>query len=94
MDQALASVRPGGSIGYVGAPVSSQLRIAELFRSNVSVGGGVAPARAYIPELLPEVLDGTLDPGSVFDSTVPLGEVADGYRAMDERRAIKVLLEP
>lgn len=71
-----------------------ELPIDRLFSDNLHVGGGVAPARAYIPELLTSVLEGEMDPGRVFDVTLPLAEVADGYRAMDERRAIKVLLRP
>lgn len=92
MSQAIACARPGGHVGYVGVPVSSQLPIRTLFRRNISVGGGVAPARAYIDELLVEVLDGRLDPSPVFDLTLDLEQIADGYAAMDERRAIKVMI--
>jgi hypothetical protein len=95
MDQALRSVRPGGHVGYVGVPSGgAELPIRTMFGGNINVAGGVAPARAYIPELLPDVLSGAIDPGRVFDLTLPLSEVADGYRAMDERRAVKVLLKP
>jgi threonine dehydrogenase-like Zn-dependent dehydrogenase len=95
MDQALRSVRPGGHVGYVGVPSGgAELPIRTMFGGNINVGGGVAPARAYIPELLPDVLSGAINPGKVFDLTLPLAEVADGYTAMDERRAIKVLLQP
>jgi threonine dehydrogenase-like Zn-dependent dehydrogenase len=95
MDQALRSVRPGGHVGYVGVPSGgAELPIRLMFGGNVNVAGGVAPARAYIPELLPDVLSGAIDPGKVFDLTLPLADVADGYTAMDERRAIKVLLRP
>jgi threonine dehydrogenase-like Zn-dependent dehydrogenase len=95
MDQALRSVRPGGHVGYVGVPSGgAELPIRLMFGGNINVAGGVAPARAYIPELLPDVLSGAIDPGRVFDLTLPLAEVADGYTAMDERRAIKVLLKP
>jgi threonine dehydrogenase-like Zn-dependent dehydrogenase len=95
MDQALRSVRPGGHVGYVGVPSGgAELPIRTMFGGNINVGGGVAPARAYIPELLPDVLSGAIDPGRVFDLTLPLSEVAEGYRAMDERRAVKVLLKP
>ena len=95
MDQALRSVRPGGFVGYVGVPSGgAELPIRLMFGGNINVAGGVAPARAYIPGLLPDVLAGVLDPGRVFDLTLPLSEVADGYTAMDERRAIKVLLKP
>ena len=95
MDQALRSVRPGGHVGYVGVPSGgAELPIRLMFGGNINVAGGVAPARAYIPELLVDVLSGAIDPGRVFDLTLPLAEVADGYTAMDERRAIKVLLQP
>jgi threonine dehydrogenase-like Zn-dependent dehydrogenase len=95
MDQALRSVRPGGYVGYVGVPSGgAELPIKTMFGGNINVAGGVAPARAYIPELLPDVLSGAIDPGKVFDLELPLDQVADGYAAMDERRAIKVLLRP
>ena len=95
MDQALRSVRPGGFVGYVGVPSGgAELPIRPMFSDNINVAGGVAPVRAYIPGLLPDVLSRTIDPGRVFDLTLPLAEVAEGYRAMDERRAIKVLLRP
>jgi threonine dehydrogenase-like Zn-dependent dehydrogenase len=95
MDQATRSVRPGGMVGYVGVPAGgAEFPIRQLFGSNVGVNGGVASVRNYIEELLPEVLDGRLDPGRVFDLELPLAEVAEAYAAMDERRAIKVLLRP
>jgi threonine dehydrogenase-like Zn-dependent dehydrogenase len=95
MAQAIRSTRPGGRVGYVGVPAGGpELPIGLLFSRNISVGGGVAPARAYLPELLGDVLAGALDPGAVFDLELPLDEVADGYAAMDERRAVKVLLRP
>ena len=95
MDQAIKSARPGGTVGYVGVPNGgSELPIRELFGSNIGVNGGVAPVRNYIDELLPEVLSGAIDPGRVFDLELPLDEVAEAYAAMDERRAIKVLLRP
>jgi threonine dehydrogenase-like Zn-dependent dehydrogenase len=95
MAQALATVRPGGSVGYVGVPAGGpELPIGELFYRNVAVGGGVAPVRAYLPELLGEVLDGALHPSPVFDLELPLSEVAEAYAAMDERRTIKPLLRP
>lgn len=72
----------------------AELPIQTLFGANVAVRGGVAPVRNYIDELLPEVLDGRLSPGRVFDLELPLAEVAEAYAAMDERRAIKVLLKP
>lgn len=95
MDQAIRSTRPGGMVGYVGVPNGgAELPIRPLFGSNVGVNGGVAPARNYVEELLPEVLSGAIEPGRVFDLELPLAEVAEAYAAMDERRAIKVLLRP
>ncbi|MCU1523488.1 MAG: dehydrogenase [Microbacteriaceae bacterium] len=95
MDQAIRSTRPGGMVGYVGVPNGgSELPIRTLFNTNVGVNGGVAPVRNYIEELLPEVLSGAIDPGRVFDLELPLADVAEAYAAMDERRAIKVLLRP
>jgi threonine dehydrogenase-like Zn-dependent dehydrogenase len=91
--QAVAYARPGGMIGLVGVP-HGDLPTDELFWSNKGVRGGVAPVRAYLPHLLKLVLTRQIDPGRVFDLTLPLSEVAEGYRAMDERRAIKVLLQP
>jgi len=78
----------------VGVPhdVKDGLPIWKMFGRNLNVRGGVAPARAYLPDLLPEVLAGTLDPGPIFTDIVTLDDVAAGYRAMDERRAIKVLV--
>ena len=95
MDQALRSTRPGGMVGYVGVPNGGpELPVRQLFGTNVGVRGGVAPVRNYVEELLPEVLSGALQPGKVFDLELPLSEVAEAYAAMDERRAIKVLLRP
>ena len=95
MDQALRSARPGGQVGYVGVPNGDpELPIRRMFNTNVGVRGGVAPVRNYIEELLPEVWDGRLRPGAVFDLELPLAEVVEAYAAMDERRAIKVLLRP
>ncbi len=65
-----------------------------MFSKNVGLAGGMAPVRRYLPELLDLVTDGRIDPGRVFDATVPLDRVADGYRAMDQREAIKVVVEP
>lgn len=95
MDQALRSARPGGQVGFVGVPNGApELPIRRMFDTNVGVRGGVAPVRNYVEELLPEVWDGRLQPGAVFDLELPLAEVAEAYAAMDERRAIKVLLRP
>jgi threonine dehydrogenase-like Zn-dependent dehydrogenase len=92
---ALRVARPGGAVGRVGVPQFDSLPGARAsFLRNVTVGGGIAPARAYIPELLPEVLEGKLEPGRVFDRSIGLDEVPAGYRAMDERESIKVLVKP
>jgi threonine dehydrogenase-like Zn-dependent dehydrogenase len=92
---AIRIARPGGAVGRVGVPQFDSLPGAGLsFFNNVTVSGGVAPARAYIEELMPEILDGTLRPGRVFDTEIGLGEVPDGYRRMDERESIKVLVKP
>jgi threonine dehydrogenase-like Zn-dependent dehydrogenase len=95
MEQALHSVRPGGALGFVGVPTGGgEVPLRYLFDSNVSIGGGMAPARTYIPELLEDVLAGAINPGRVFDSVVPLEESPEANKAMDERRAIKVMLMP
>jgi threonine dehydrogenase-like Zn-dependent dehydrogenase len=95
MEQAIGAARPGGRVGYVGVPVGgAELPIRRLFDANITVGGGIAPARAYIEKLLVDVLDGTINPGRVFDVELPLERAAEAYAAMDERRAIKVMLRP
>jgi threonine dehydrogenase-like Zn-dependent dehydrogenase len=94
MMQAIRSTRPGGHVGYVGVPHGVQLEGVELFFSHVHLHGGPAPARRFLPELIEMVWDGRINPGKVFDLTLPLSRVAEGYRAMDERRAIKALLQP
>jgi threonine dehydrogenase-like Zn-dependent dehydrogenase len=95
MDQALRSARPGGQIGFVGVPNGGpELPVRQLFSTNVGVRGGVAPVRNYIEELLPEVWNGSLQPGRVFDLALPLSEIGEAYAAMDERRAIKSLVRP
>ncbi|MEU6933960.1 zinc-dependent alcohol dehydrogenase family protein [Streptomyces sp. NPDC046374] len=96
MRTAVGIARDGGSIGYVGVPHGSGtgLDLSVMFDRNIALRGGVAPVRAYIPELLPDILDGTIDPSPVFDLTVGLDGVPDGYRAMDERTALKVLVKP
>ena len=92
MWQAIHATRPGGSVGYVGVPHGMKIDGWDLFFTHVRLHGGPAPVRRYMPELIQLVLDGRIDPGKVFDLTLPLERVADGYRAMDERRAIKTLL--
>jgi len=95
IDTAMGIVRPGGAVGRVGVPHYEAIKGAQqMFYDNVSVAGGPAPTRAYIDELLPEVLDGRIEPGRVFDRTVDLDGVPDGYRAMNERAALKVLIRP
>ena len=91
----LAIVRPGGAVGRVGVPHYDALPAAQQsFFGNVLVGGGPAPVRAYIDELLPDVMEGRIEPGRVFDRTVGLDGVPDGYRAMDAREALKVMVRP
>jgi threonine dehydrogenase-like Zn-dependent dehydrogenase len=95
IDTALAVVRDGGVVSRVGAPQYPEVPMDfDVFLRNITLTGGVAPARAYIEELLPDVLDGRLQPGRVFDRTVSLEEVPDGYRAMADREALKVLVRP
>jgi threonine dehydrogenase-like Zn-dependent dehydrogenase len=95
MEQAIAAARPGGNVGYVGVPNGiSNFAVRPLFSRNVNLLGGVAPVRAYIDDLLPDVLAGRITPGQVFDATLPLEEVAQAYAAMDRREAIKVMLRP
>jgi threonine dehydrogenase-like Zn-dependent dehydrogenase len=95
MQQAIDAARPGGRVGYVGVPAGgAELPISQLFGSNVAVGGGVAPVRGYIPELLDDVLSGAIDPGRVFDLVLPLDQAPEAYAAMDERRSIKTMLRP
>ena len=92
MRQAIRSTRPGGSISYVGVPHGVELDGTELFYTHVHLHGGPAPVRRYLPDLIRLVQKGTINPGRVFDLELPLEQVAEGYRAMDERRAIKTLL--
>jgi threonine dehydrogenase-like Zn-dependent dehydrogenase len=94
MTQALRSTRPGGSVGFVGVPHGVDISGQELFYSHVGLRGGPAPARRFLPELIDAVCNGEIEPGKVFDLTLPLDQVAEGYRAMDERRAVKALLCP
>jgi len=94
MMQAIHSTRPGGSVGYVGVPHGVELNGEQLFFTHVHLHGGPAPVRRFLPTLIDLVLNGTINPGKVFDLTLPLDQVAEGYRAMDERRAIKTLLRP
>jgi threonine dehydrogenase-like Zn-dependent dehydrogenase len=94
MMQAIRSARPGGHVGYVGVAHDVELPGQELFFSHVHLHGGPAPVRRFLPELIELICDRAIDPGRVFDLTLPLDQAAEGYRAMDERRAIKTLLRP
>jgi threonine dehydrogenase-like Zn-dependent dehydrogenase len=94
MTQAVQATQPGGGVGFVGVPHGVELDGAQLFRTMVRLQGGPAPVRRFLPELIDLVWNGAIDPGRVFDLTLPLDEAAEGYRAMDERRAIKTLLRP
>ncbi len=91
---AIAAARPGATVGYVGVPHGVEYPVRDMFARNVGVAGGMAPARQYLPQLRDDVLAGAINPGAVFDLELPLSEVAEGYAAMDERRAIKSLLRP
>jgi threonine dehydrogenase-like Zn-dependent dehydrogenase len=92
MGTAFAIARPGAMVGFVGVPHGVELPVRKMFEKNVGLAGGMAPVRNYLPHLLELVTAGTINPGLVFDLELPLSEVAEGYRAMDERRATKVLL--
>jgi threonine dehydrogenase-like Zn-dependent dehydrogenase len=86
--------RVGGTVGSVGVPhTSPQLGIFTPFRQHLSISFGIAPVRRYLPDLIARVLDGSYNPGAVFDNTIPLARVADGYQAMSDRRSIKTMLE-
>jgi hypothetical protein len=92
---AVSIARPGGAVGRVGVPHYEAIPSAQpTFYNNVTVSGGPAPVRAYIEELLPDVLEGRIEPGRVFDRVVSLDGVPDGYRAMNEREALKVMVKP
>ena len=92
MLQAIRATRPGGHVGFVGVAHDVGLSGFELFFSQVHLHGGPAPVRRYLPDLIDRVLTGAIEPGKVFDQVLPLDQAAEGYRAMDERRAIKTLL--
>ena len=96
METAIGVARPGGTVGYVGVPhgLGDGLDLEPFFRANVTLNGGVAPVRAYAEELMADVLQGTLDPSPIFTKTVDLDGVPEGYAAMDDREAVKVLVKP
>jgi threonine dehydrogenase-like Zn-dependent dehydrogenase len=94
MMQAIRSTRKGRYVSYVGVPHGVELNGAELFFAHVHLHGGPAPVRRFLPELIDLTLSRKINPGKVFDLTLPLEQVAEGHRVMDERRAIKALLRP
>jgi threonine dehydrogenase-like Zn-dependent dehydrogenase len=94
MMQAIKSARPGGYVSYVGVPHGVTLKADALFYTHVHLHGGPAPVRHFLPHLIDLIWNRKIDPGKVFDLVLPLAQVAEGYRAMDERRAIKTLLRP
>jgi threonine dehydrogenase-like Zn-dependent dehydrogenase len=94
MMQAIQATRPGGHVGFVGVAHGVELSAMDLFWATVHLHGGPAPVRRYLPDLIDRIWRGKINPGNVFDLTLPLDQVAEGYRAMDERRAIKALLHP
>jgi threonine dehydrogenase-like Zn-dependent dehydrogenase len=94
MMQAIQSTRRGGYVAYVGVPHGVELNGEKLFYAHIHLHGGPAPVRRFLPKLIDQVWNGKINPGKVFDLTLPLDRVAEGYRAMDERRAIKTLLRP
>ena len=94
MMQAIRATRPGGHVGFVGVSHGVELPGQELFFAEVHLHGGPAPVRRFLPGLLELISSGKINPGKVFDLTLPLAEVAEGYRAMDERRSIKCLFQP
>ncbi|HXV94426.1 MAG TPA: alcohol dehydrogenase catalytic domain-containing protein [Pseudonocardia sp.] len=94
MATAFAVARPGSTVGFVGVPHGGRAPVGDMFRTNVGLAGGIAPVRAYLPTLLPLVLDRSLRPGAVFDTELPLDQAPEAYRRMDARESIKVLLRP
>ena len=95
-EQAIGVVRPGGVISRVGVPQYEEAPIGfgSLFRHNIRLAGGPAPVRAYVDELMPQILDGKVNPGKVFDAVTDIEGIPAGYRDMDERRSLKVLVRP
>jgi threonine dehydrogenase-like Zn-dependent dehydrogenase len=91
---AVSITRPGGAIGRVGVPHYAGIPAEQTFYDNIVIVGGPAPVRAYIDELLPDILEGRIEPGRVFDRVATLEEVPDGYRAINDRQSIKVMVKP
>ena len=94
MEQAVRSCRPGGHVGFVGVAHEVTLNGLDLFFADVHLHGGPAPVRRFLPDLIQRIGDRQINPGLVFDLTLPLGQAPEAYKAMDERRAIKALLQP
>jgi threonine dehydrogenase-like Zn-dependent dehydrogenase len=94
VESALAIARPGGAIGCVGVPEEERTNTGAAFWKNASIAGGPAPGRAYIEELLPDVLEGRIEPGRVFDRVGSIEDVPDGYRAMNDREVLKFQIKP
>jgi hypothetical protein len=95
MQTAIGIARPGGAIGRVGVPQDADMPGSQpAFYANLTIGGGPAPARAYIEELLPDILEGRIEPGRVYDQTLDLDGVPGGYQAMADREALKVMVRP
>jgi threonine dehydrogenase-like Zn-dependent dehydrogenase len=94
IDTAFHIARPGSDVGFVGVPHGVELPVGHMFRKNVGLRGGMAPVRKYLPQLLELVMSGAVEPGLVFDKTLPMDESPEGYRLMDKREAIKVRLTP
>ncbi|MFE4553109.1 zinc-binding dehydrogenase, partial [Streptomyces sp. NPDC056785] len=95
-EQALGIIRPGGTISRLGAPQYEEAPVGfgSLFRHNIRLAGGPSPVRAYIEELMPDILDGTIQPGKVLDATTDLDGVPAGYQDMADRKSLKVLIKP
>jgi threonine dehydrogenase-like Zn-dependent dehydrogenase len=94
MKQAIDATRPGGHVGFVGVLPDVAITGDDLFMTHVHLHGGPAPVRRFLPELIDSIWNRRIDPGKVFDLELPIDQAAEGYKAMDERRAIKVLLRP
>ncbi|MET0703963.1 MAG: IMP dehydrogenase, partial [Mycobacterium sp.] len=95
LEMAFGVARAGGFVSRVGVPQANEVPFGvPEFMRNITLTGGVAPARAYIDELMPDILEGVIEPGKVFDRTIGIEEVPDGYRAMADREALKVLIRP
>jgi threonine dehydrogenase-like Zn-dependent dehydrogenase len=92
-DEAIRMARPGGTVGFIGMPNTEEVNLRQMYRANIALRGGVAPVRAYLPDLMQSILEGKIDPSPVLDMTVDLDGVPTGYAAMDDRSAIKVMVK-